>query len=133
MTFEETLVHRNGLVVARPAGFDATMNNKGFSFTEKGDLRSTRNITVSLVDTNPLGAEAQKRMINGKSIRYRISEIGAGSGGLEHELVAVKQDQEAVVIVTAIEQTEHSEPFIAAWSVIEHIQVRRKTSPNHSQ
>jgi hypothetical protein len=133
MIFEETLVHHNGLVLRRPAGFGATMNNKGFYLTEKGDLRSTRNIAVSLVDANPLGDEAQKRMINGKSIRYRVSEIGAGSGGVERELVAVKQDQELFVVVTAIEQTEYSEPFIAAWSVIEHIQLRRKSSPNHSQ
>lgn len=133
MTFKEELIHKNGLVIARPAGFDATMNGKGFYLIEKGDLRSPRRLTISLADTDPLGDEAQERSIEGKTIRYRISEIGAGSGGVEYELVAARQDQEAFVVVTAIEQTEHSEPFAAAWSVLAHIQVRREASPKHPQ
>ena len=133
MTFDEKLVHHNGLVLARPAGFDATMSDTGFDLIETGDLRSPRSINVSLVDTDPLGDKAQERSIDGTSIRYRISEVGAGSGGVEYELVAVRQDQEAFVVVIAFEQTEHAKPFTAAWSVFEHIQVRKEASPTPSQ
>jgi hypothetical protein len=109
------------------------MNDKGFYLIEKGDLRSPRRITVSLADADPVGDEAQERAIEGKSVRYRISETGSGSGGVEYELIAARQDEDAFVVVTAIEQTEHSKPFIAAWSVLAHVQVKREPSPKHPQ
>ena len=98
----------------------------GFSLTEAGDLRSPRTIVVVLADSNPLAGDVREHDLDGATAQFRISELGAGSGGVEYELVATKEDAGAFVVVTAIKQTESTEPdFTTAWAVLAKARVER--------
>ncbi len=120
MSFDGDVRHENGLTVSRPAGFSETKTGSGFAFTENGDMRSPRTITVETVTAQPALTDAKRKTLGGADVAYAVTDIGSGSGGTEYELQAVKAAARGWIVLKATEQTEGGEPaFTAGWAVLE--------------
>ena len=123
VTFEQTLTHPNGLVANVPAGFDATETTAGYLLSETADVRSPRRI--SLYFTSELDAAQSLSQVRDipdaeKPVNFAVTALGAGSGGTEYELIAVKSVTGGFVTVKAVEQSERGEPsFVTAWALLE--------------
>ncbi len=124
MTFDGTLEHANGLRVGQPAGFSASRSENGFVLTEAGELRSPRELRVSLEPADPLSGAATSRQRAGRTVRHRTEALGAGSAGSEYELTLSWPCAAAFCVVHAFEQGERGTPgFAWAWRVADEIRV----------
>ncbi|MCB1890027.1 MAG: Tsi3 family protein [Rhodocyclaceae bacterium] len=117
MTLDNALRHANGLVAGQPDGFAVSRSETGFVLTEAGDLRTPRELRISLEPADPLSGTGATRELAGRSVRHRVDELGAGSAGSEFELTLSWPCAAAYCVVHAFEQSERGTPaFEWAWS-----------------
>ena len=108
----------SGYVVPQLNAFDATINDQVLRMTESGNLRAPRDIVIH-IQADPQMTGATKIQ---KGVKYKIENLGSGSGGAEWELTAIKSFGNQSVQVSARMQTEAEKPYFEwAWLVIDGI------------
>jgi hypothetical protein len=114
--------HRNGLQITIPDGFVVRETATGFDVREERTIRTPREIRITLIEGPPGNPPFRRRLVGRRLVRYRVQEVGGGSGGALLELSAFVRLGESVVAVTALEQREFGRPtFDAAWEIMRSV------------
>jgi hypothetical protein len=120
VSFDKQLEHDNGLSVSRPQGFNDRKTEIGFVFSEIGERRTPRTLSVEKTDSRPDLTGAKERTLGGTIAHYTITDLGTGSGGTEYELKASKASGSGWIVMSEISQVEGDVPnFTIGWEVLE--------------
>jgi hypothetical protein len=114
--------HRNGLRITIPDGFAVRETATGFDVREEGAIRTPGEIRISLIEGPPDDPPFRRRLVGRRLVRYRVQEVGTGSGGGIYQLSASVRFKDSFAVVTALEQREFGRPtFDAAWEIIRSV------------
>jgi len=105
----QDITHPNGLVLPQPHGASARQTTDGFTIADADAARrrAVSALAVRLLPAAPAGKDdAVARVINGRTVHYRVVQAGGGSGGEEHDLTAWFAARGGIIVVAATRQAE---------------------------
>jgi len=114
------IAHPDGWSIRVPAGFAARLRGPAIELRETGALRAPRMLWVQTLKGPAADARGEDRRGTGLGeARYRIEDMGAGSGGTEWRLTIRVQSARRLFEIKAVEQAEGRAPdFDWAWAAV---------------